>query len=69
MDIKEFKSKAEDLLGQLETLIQTMPQKGDKSTDCQRTYLQQQINEVYYAINGIEEEDLNQNKDEHRQPK
>lgn len=41
-----------------------MPQKGDKSTDCQRVYLQQQINEVYYAINGITEEDLNQNKDD-----
>ena len=59
MDIKDFKSKAEDLLGQLESLIQTMPQKGDKSTDCQRVYLQQQINEVYYAINGTEQSDLN----------
>ena len=64
MDIKEFKSKAEDLLGQLETLIQTMPQKGNKSTDCQRTYLQQQINEVYYAINGTEQSDLNEDEEE-----
>ena len=64
MNIKEFKSKAEDLLGQLETLIQTMPQKGNKSTDCQRTYLQQQINEVYYAINGTEQSDLNEDEEE-----
>jgi hypothetical protein len=64
MNIKEFKSKAEDLLGQLETLIQTMPQKGDKSTDCQRIYLQQQINEVYYAINGTEQSDLNDEVEE-----
>jgi len=60
----KFKEKAKSILEKLETLIQTMPQKGDKSTDCQRTYLQQKINEVYYAINGIEEEDLKQNKDE-----
>ena len=64
MDIKEFKSKAEDLLGQLENLVQTMPQKGNKSTDCQRVYLQQQINEVYYAINGTEQSDLNDEVEE-----
>ena len=64
MDIKDFKSKAEDLLGQLESLIQTMPQKGDTSTDCQRVYLQQQINEVYYAINGTEQSDLEDEAEE-----
>lgn len=64
MDIKEFKSKAEDLLGQLESLIQTMPQKGDTSTDCQRVCIQQKINEVYYAINGTEQSDLNDEVEE-----
>jgi len=62
--LEKFKKKAESILEKLENHIQKMPQKGNKSTDCQRTYLQQQINEVYYAINGIKEEDLNQNKDE-----
>jgi len=62
--LEKFKKKAESILEKLENHIQKMPQKGNKSTDCQRTYLQQQINEVYYAINGIEEEDLKQNKDE-----
>lgn len=58
--LEKFKKKAESILEKLENHIQKMPQKGNKSTDCQRTYLQQQINEVYYAINGIEEEDLKQ---------
>jgi len=62
--LEKFKKKAESILEKLEIHIQKMPQKGDKSTDCQRIYLQQQINEVYYAINGVVEEDLNQNKDD-----
>jgi hypothetical protein len=62
--IIKFKDKAHKLLGKLEEHIYKMPTKGNSSSDCQRTYLQQQINEVSYAINGIVENDLNQNKDE-----
>ena len=58
MKIEKFKEKAENLLGKLEDLICTMPQKGNKSTDCQRVYLQQKINEVYHAVNGTEQKDL-----------
>jgi len=56
--IDRFKQKAENILSKLENLVGTMPEKGNTSTDCQRTYLQQQINEVYYAINGVVERDL-----------
>lgn len=54
----KFKDKAHKLLGKLEEHIHKMPQKGLSSNDCQRTYIQQKINEVSYAINGIEEDDL-----------
>jgi frataxin-like iron-binding protein CyaY len=58
MELKEFKEKAEDLLSQMEDLIHELPQKGDTSTECQRTNLQQNLNELYYAVNGTEAEDL-----------
>jgi hypothetical protein len=54
----KFKDKAHKLLGKLEEHIHKMPTKGNSSSECQRTYLQQQINEVYYAINGVVERDL-----------
>ena len=54
----KFKDKAHKLLGKLEEHIHKMPQKGLTSNDCQRTYIQQKINEVSYAINGIEKDDL-----------
>jgi ArsR family metal-binding transcriptional regulator len=56
--VVKFKDKAQKLLGKLEDHINKMPEKGNSSSDCQRTYLQQQINEVSYAINGIVEDDL-----------
>ena len=58
MNIKQFKKRAEKKLGELEKLIQQMPQKGDKSEHCQRLCIQQTINQVYYAINGTKQEDL-----------
>ena len=60
----KFKDKAHKLLEKLEEHIHKMPLKNNSSSDCQRTYLQQQINKVSYAINGIVKDDLNQNKDE-----
>lgn len=58
MTLSEFKEKTENLLGELEELIQQLPQKGNTCSECQRTCLQQAVNEVYYAVNGTEEEDL-----------
>lgn len=64
MTLSEFKEQAENLLGQLEELIQQLPQKGNTCNECQRTCLQQAVNEVYYAVNGTEEEDLIEDDDE-----
>ena len=63
-ELKKFIEKAENLLDKLEEHIQTMPIKGNKSADCQRTFLQQNINEVSYAINGITKKDLKPKEDE-----
>ena len=59
----KFKDKAHKLVGKLEEHINKMPTKGYTSSDCQRTYLQQKINEVSYAINGIVEDDLKVDQD------
>jgi hypothetical protein len=64
LKVLKFKDKAHKLLEKLEEHIHKMPTKGNSSSDCQRTYLQQQINEVSYTINGIIEDDLKQNEDE-----
>jgi len=62
--LEKFKNKAENLLEKLEQHIHKMPLNGNSSNDCQRTYLEQQINEVSYAINGITKEDLKPKEDE-----
>jgi len=62
--LEKFKNKAENLLDKLEEHIQTMPINGNNSENCQRTFLQQNLNEVSYAINGITEEDLKPKEDE-----
>jgi hypothetical protein len=65
MNLKEFQAEAEYLIEQLEDLVQNnMPLKGNKSSECQRTYLTQQINEVYYAINGTTQEDLEEDEED-----
>jgi hypothetical protein len=56
--LKEFKEKMENLISQMEDVLEMMPIKGNSSSDCQRTYLQQQINEVSYAVNGVEDSDF-----------
>jgi frataxin-like iron-binding protein CyaY len=64
MNIEEFKEQAESLVSQLEDLIHQMPQKGNKSYECQRVTLQIAINEVSYAINGTEQADLEEDEDD-----
>ena len=64
MKIETFKKKAESLLSKLEDLIQKMPYKGDKSDKSQKVLLQQNINEVSYAINGTYQADLIEDKEE-----
>ena len=64
MEINEFKERADDLLSQLEDLIHELPQKGNSSTECQRMNLQQCLNELSYAVNGTEAEDLVEDPEE-----
>jgi len=47
--LEKFKNKAENLLDKLEEHIQTMPINGNNSENCQRTFLQQNLNEVSYV--------------------
>ena len=63
MKIENFKERAEDLISQFEDLIHQMPQKGDKSTECQRVTLQVKLNELSYAVNGTEQKDLEEDED------
>lgn len=56
--VEEFKQKAEEIIQEFEELLDHMPKRGDSSSECQRTHLQQQINEVQYGVNGITEEDF-----------
>lgn len=58
MDIKMFKEEAGILLGHLTDLVKLMPQKGNKSSECQRVYLQKCIITVEYAVRGTTAEDL-----------
>jgi hypothetical protein len=58
MKLNEFKNKAENLMKQFQELINEMPQKGLKTTDCQRMKLQQSLNELSYSVNGTEEDDM-----------
>jgi len=58
-----FKEKASRLLDELEDLLDTFKDDGDTSETSQKVYLQQQINEVSYAVNGTEKTDF-KNKEE-----
>jgi len=62
--LEKFKDKADKLLDKLEQHINKMPLKGNSSINCQRTFLQQNLNEVSYAINGITKEHLKPEEDE-----
>ncbi len=53
-----FKYKAELLIAELETLIEQMPQLGNSAENSQKVLLQQKVNELQYAVNGVEDEDF-----------
>lgn len=59
-----FKSKAEKLISKFEKLLEEMPDKGLKSTDSQKACLQQALNELSYAVNGVEASDFKKEDDE-----
>lgn len=64
MIAENFKTRIEALISQIEDIIEEMPQKGDKCEDCQKIYLTQTLNEFSYTVNGVEESDFQEDKDD-----
>jgi len=58
MNLEEFQTKGQNILDMFQELIDELPQKGDKSTDCQKVNLQQHLNELEAVVNGTEESDM-----------
>ena len=58
MTLEQFEYGSADLINDLEHFIEVMPRKGDTISTCQRMAIQQAINELSYAFNGVTEEDL-----------
>ena len=54
--------KFRSLLSEMEDTLKLMPIKDNVSEGCQRTYIATQINNLDYAINGIELEDFTPNE-------
>ena len=59
MELREFKENAEVLINDFQQLIEQLPQKGNKSTECQRVCLQQHLSELEAAVTGTEASDMN----------
>ena len=62
--VDDLQDRAQPLLDDLEELVREVPSKGDKSEDCQRLTILQAISEVYYALNGLKEEDFDEDEDQ-----
>ena len=56
--LTDFIDAIDPLLSQVEDIIHSLPQKGDKAGDCQRINLQQHLNELQAAVNGVLQKDL-----------
>ena len=61
MELKDFKEKAKLLIDEFQELIETMPQKGNTTNECQRLTMQQRLNELEHAVSGTQAEDLMEN--------
>lgn len=57
-DLKIFKERLADLVGEIESLIETMPYKGDTASDSQKVDMLNKLREFEYTVNGLELEDL-----------
>lgn len=63
-DSSIIKSSLGLLIETAEDLVKQMPQKGNTSDKCQRVNLQEKLNKFQYAVNGIEDEDLKEEKED-----
>lgn len=59
---EQVKDKLESAVSNIEDILELMPVKGNSSNDCQRTHLQQLINEFSHGVNGIEIKDFKPNE-------
>ena len=60
MKIDKFKKKAQKHLDALEELFNKLPEKGLTSEECQRVNLVNSLLHLGYAVNGTEQEDLDE---------
>ena len=58
----DFIEKIDPLLSQVEDIIQSLPQKGDKAGDCQRINLQQHLNELQADVHVTTQHDLEEDE-------
>lgn len=58
MLIQDFKKLFEAHLTILEGMINSMPNKGDTEEESQRLVLENRLSELWYGLNGTEQEDL-----------
>ncbi|MEM6540083.1 MAG: hypothetical protein AAF634_02935 [Bacteroidota bacterium] len=63
MNATKFKRQAETLIAGLRHLIKKMPQKGNIPAECQRMTLQEALNGLARAVNGVKDEDFIENND------
>lgn len=64
MKANQFKQKAQDLISQFEDLLQSMPQKGNTSSECQNITIQIALNKLDSCINGVEDSDFDDDDSE-----
>ena len=55
---KMFKDQADSIIDKFQDHINLMPDKGDTTETSQKIVLQQSLNELSYAVNGTEANDL-----------
>ena len=59
MKLDDFQEQANEKAEELMDLVNNnLKQNGLTATECQRTFLNQQISEVIYAIYGTQDEDM-----------
>lgn len=58
MELKDFKTQADELIEQFQEVIDELPLKGDTSEECQRMTLQNALNNLDSCVSGTKEADM-----------
>lgn len=59
---EQVKDKLYSQIQEIESILELIPKKGDTSIDCQRTGIQQKINEIDSLVNGLTIKDFKPNE-------